>query len=318
MKKENMNKKDYGDLLKSVTEHFLAEINSYIKEETSREKYSVDKFNFDDVLYSDGYFIFPHGTNSVINFHIREVPGWLFGIWWNEPQKHEKTKESSAEWIDVEGIIFTQYEDTIDKFKPSRSEIQHSIIVRKYLHPNEEEDLPELACSVVGVVEMLMFLRNEPALAFCRDYKGWDYNAEYHTRAEAKREFEDYKKWHKNKSEQTQILDNRMLDKIKSLFSEELEKGFAFIHDQGENWSPRYEVIVDKGKFPQFKNLENGPYNLSELYYKSDIKAFEKEAKSCEKVSYKYKFFWINPVSDCAYLMDTRRFNKFKKSCEEE
>lgn len=316
MKKENMNKKDYGDFLKLATEHFLAEINSYIKEETCWKKYSVDKFNFDDVLYGDGYFIFSYGTNSVINFHIREIPGWLFGIWWDGPRKREETKESSDECIEVMGTIFTQYEDSIDKFKPSRSVIQHSICFRKYLHPNEEEDRPEFVCPVDDVVEMLMFLHNEPALAFCRDYKGWNYNTEYHTRAEAKRAFEGYKKWHKNKSEQTEILNNRMLDKIRGLFSEELEKGFAFINDRGENWSPRYEVTVNKDRFPELKSLENGLYDLSELYDKRDIKTFDEEAKSCEKISQKYKFWWFNPVSDCVSLVDTRRFNKFKKSCE--
>lgn len=316
MKMEKMNKKGYGDLLKLATERFLTEINSYIKEETSWRKYSVEKFNFDDVLYGDGYFIFSYGTNSVIQFHIREIPGWLFGIWWDEPQKREETEETSDECIEVMGTIFTQYEDSIDKFKPSRSAIQRPICVRKYLYPNEEEYRPEFVCSVDDVVGMLMFLHNEPALAFCRDYMGWNYNIEYHTRAEAKREFEKYKKWHKNKSEQEETLNNRMLDKIKSLFSEEIEKGFAFILDHGKNWSPRYETIVNKDKFSEFKSLEYGSYGLSELYDKRDIKGFEKEAKSCEKVSNKYEFLWFNPVSDCVLLTDTRRFNKFKKLSE--
>ena len=61
-----------------------------------------------DVKYENGYFIFEHGKDMVIHFHIKELKGWLFGIWW-----------------DVGGELkydfFGQFEREINKFKPSAS-----------------------------------------------------------------------------------------------------------------------------------------------------------------------------------------------------
>ena len=39
-------------------------------------------YSIEDIEYLDGYFIFGFGTNSVVHFHIKECPGWKFGIWW--------------------------------------------------------------------------------------------------------------------------------------------------------------------------------------------------------------------------------------------
>ena len=52
---------------------------------------------------------------------------------------------------------------------------------RKYKDENGEYT----DCSVFAAEEMLEFIHNEPDLAFCRAYCGWDYNREYHTREEA-------------------------------------------------------------------------------------------------------------------------------------
>lgn len=38
-------------------------------------------YSIEDIEYLDGYFLFGFGTNSVIHFHIKECPGWKFGIW---------------------------------------------------------------------------------------------------------------------------------------------------------------------------------------------------------------------------------------------
>ena len=64
-----------------------------------------------DVRWLDGYFIFEMGEDAVVHFRIKELKGWLFGIWFGQN-------------IDPENYIdrlFWQYEKDIDKFKPTRS-----------------------------------------------------------------------------------------------------------------------------------------------------------------------------------------------------
>ena len=89
-----------------------------------RIKKEVDiDLHFEDVNFGDGYFIFGYGTNSTVNFHIKEAPGWLGGIWWfpieTEETKDKKKKEYVKDRINC--VIFFQYEDEIDKFKPTAS-----------------------------------------------------------------------------------------------------------------------------------------------------------------------------------------------------
>lgn len=55
--------------------------------------------------YLDGYFIFDFDKSSVCHFNIKELPGWLFGIWLGD----NKNQYS----------IFGEPEEYIDKFKPS-------------------------------------------------------------------------------------------------------------------------------------------------------------------------------------------------------
>ncbi len=61
-----------------------------------------------DVQFGNGYFIFEHGKDMVVHFHIKELKGWKFGLWWN--LDGEKSFD-----------FFTQYERDIDKFKPAAS-----------------------------------------------------------------------------------------------------------------------------------------------------------------------------------------------------
>jgi len=65
-------------------------------------------FNPIGINFRDDYFIFDHGEDKVVHFHINELKGWKFGIWWNI---------DGEEQFD----FFTQYEANIDKFKPSAS-----------------------------------------------------------------------------------------------------------------------------------------------------------------------------------------------------
>lgn len=298
--------KGFGPLFKEATEKLFECINQEIVDYWRQP--SIKSFTFEDIEYTDGYFIFAYGENSVVHFHIKELPGWLFGIWWHEPTS-DKTSDGDN-FLKLSGTLFTQYEKNIDKFKPSRSELQCEIKIN-YL-PNGK-----FAIDTWSIIDLLLFMYKEPALAFCRDYCGWDYNQEYHSRAEAERKLKHYLIWQENKDTYNKICDDRMIAKVRELFADELKNGTAILNDAGANWSPRYEIFLKKDAFEGFKDMKPGLYGFSDILHKQYIKIFTKEEKECKKISNKYKFYWMNPVSNCVYLADTQVFNKLKRQNKE-
>lgn len=107
------------------------------------EALEANGFHITDIEFGNGYFIFDHGKDMVIHFHIKELKGWKFGIWW-----------------DVDGEkkfdFFTQYERDIDKFKPSASSIK--------LERRELNDW-----SMKDVVQICRFIKKHPYRAWALD-----------------------------------------------------------------------------------------------------------------------------------------------------
>lgn len=153
-------------------------------------------FHLTGIDLHDSYFIFYYGTNSIVHYRLKECPGWLFGVWWDEPT------EGSTH---LTGTWFTQYEETIDKFKPSRSEITASIDV----------DVVTETVST-AYLEQTAFIRDEPMRAFARDYCGYDVVS----REEAEREFTQYK-WRRDRRKQ---LQEEFVRKTLHVFREHFDK----------------------------------------------------------------------------------------------
>lgn len=247
---------------------------------------------FEDIEYLDGYYIFGYGTNTVVHFHIKECPGWLFGIWWTLPDKKSGKKY-------VSGELFTQYEETIDKFKPSRSEIQTTINA----YPDDEEP----SCSVWDAVRMINFIREEPYLAFCRDYYGWNYNFQYHTREEAKAMYDKWREWLDNKNRISVELDKKVLDfvqeKIVPLFSE------SKIVDCGEGWSPRYDL---QAPFNKNNGIVDEPgtyswFDKDDSEGKAIMDEFNALLDEGKHLSDQYEFFWFQPIHDSITFYDEQK-----------
>lgn len=248
-------------------------------------------FHFEDVEYLDGYFVFGRGTNSVVHFHVKECPGWLFGIWWKPP------KENTADAKYIDGEFFTQFEETIDKFKPSRSEIHAEFTA----YPYAEREW----CVCDYIKDILSFIKNEPHLAFCRDYYSWDYNVEFHSREEAKERYEKFRVREESKVKYTKIFNERILNfvrtKILPCFND------AEIYDQGENISPRYDV---RASYQKNQHLVDEP-GLYALFEDDDEKgkALMDELKQIEKECYDFadenEFSWWSPISHCIFFYET-------------
>lgn len=273
---EERDKAGYAQRLKDATELFFKETNEIF------EWWNEPQVHFTDIEYLDGYFVFGFGTNTVIHFHIEECPGWIFAIWWSIPDNINGLADT------IHGQFFTQYEATVDKFKPSRSAICCDISAK---FSNGEN-----SCDCWSAHDAIRFIQAEPALAFCRDYCGWDYNVKYHTREEAEKQFSEYKVFAENKAKYTEICNNKVLTFVQ-------EKILPTLNDakicRDEGWSPEYHIVAplesnthfadEPERYDLFADDEDGKKLAAE--YDSII-------KECDAISDKYGFFWSNPVAD--------------------
>lgn len=179
--------------------------------------------DFYDLEFFDGYFIFYRGSSKVAQFKIKQAPGWLFGIWWDDNISEDYNN----------GELFAQYEENIDKFKPSRSAFCVSCIGPTKQIPNAEE---------TDYTDMVKFIIKEPYLAFYRDYNGVDYNRKYITRKEAKKV---YIKW-RNEAAQEKKNKDKLNHKVYSLLRCHI-KDFK-LKDNGEDCYPRYTIYLSNTK----------------------------------------------------------------------
>lgn len=276
--KKALKKKDqlgYADKFKKATEAFIEQINE-------EQDFKDNPIHVEDLCFQDGYFINAHGTNSVVRFHIKECQGWLFGIWWNFPDP--KAKHSR-----IDGTFFAQYEECINKFKPSESAIQ--CLISAFFDEKIFMDIYE-------AIKSISFIKNEPYLAFCRHYHGWNYNLKYHTRSEARRKYESYRAWKDRKTKYTKEFDDKVLDFVKTRVMPAFNG--AEIQDNGENCSPRYEIIAP---FEKNKDLVDNPGCYA--WFSNDgkdgtqiVKEFAKILDECDKIAIKYSFIWYSPIDN--------------------
>lgn len=259
---DEKDKKGFADLYKSAAELFF-------------KQHEAAGFHPIDIEYLSGYYIFGFGTNSVVHYSLEECPGWRFGLWFGEPDLEHNI--ISARW-------FAQYEDTIDKFKPSASTFCESICL--YGDEERERNLDW------RVDAQINFIRNEPDLAFCRDYCGWDYNTEYHTREEAHDRFLEWQKREIMEERGTQECVRKIVEVFAKYIPEKFMDACAVI-DRGECISPRYKFGYYDPDF-NFGDEENpdctgAVYDCSNVFTElfgltqEDVDKMEREFKAIEK-----------------------------------
>jgi hypothetical protein len=258
----------------------------------------------EDVEYLDGYFIFGRGTNSVVHFHIKETPGWKYGIWWEPVSKSEDVSGEAHEEYHTDRLhckIFAQYEEEIDKFKPSASIVE------------EEFDLyfaSPTANRLWAFASDIKFIHDEPYLAFYREMHYTDFNREYVSRAKAKGYFERHFKEKKLAAETNALNDKEILSTLYNILKEDIDDGVCFIYDRGDNWTPRYEIVIKNTL-----EVEDGCYELFDLFEEADAKAirklWEQTIKNCEKRAKKAGCYWYNRCCyDSAILLSADDYDK--------
>lgn len=302
---EKEDKKGFADVYKQATESLFLQLKDALG------KNGID-IHFEDVEYLDGYFIFAYGTNSVVHFHIKEAPGWKFGIWWT-PIKSKNKKGGYMATYRKDRLaceFFFQYEEEIDKFKPSASTYQHSFEFSLGVKRDKPDYLDWL-----NLYKDIEFLIKEPYLAFYKEMHYTNFNHEHVSRAKAKRYWDRHRKEKAEEKAANKENAKEMFEAVKKIVSEIAEEGKCFIVDYGTSIDPRYEIAV-KNEGEDGKPFgEEGTYDIAEFDWageKADA-IWKKADKSCAKRS-KYAYLF-NPFSRYCALLDPKRYDEaFKKA----
>lgn len=202
-----------------------------------------------DKQFGNCYFIVESKEpDTICHFHIKELPGYLFGIWniCRYDTIQYEVENNLSLWSDnlhisskSELIFFTQYEKEIDKFKPSRSGMVTGLRRITYKEDNKlitEWDIDEL----------------EVVLKYMKKHKYKSYVNIYNENKFVYRELSGitcFKIYYKDKWNRfiTNIKDTLKL-KIQIYKSKKLIKKlkdvYYYILDYGENCYPRIHIIV--------------------------------------------------------------------------
>lgn len=267
----------FADIFKDATHGFFKIISSRLGE---------DNVNFTptDVSFGDGYFIFSMGTNSVVHFHVEEAPGWLFGLWWaSQEDKTNETEEKVYYRDRIEFDFFAQYEDEIDKFKPTASMWAKSGI---YWLEKEDNDWDLLDCA-----NIVKFIIEHPYLAWYRDMHYTNFNYEHIPEDFAEREYRRYVLKKEEEKRIKMINDQAMIDALKYVAGPMLEDGTAIILDSGANCSPRYELCILNKEDPE----KDGVYYLWDSEDNEAIKDkayFDKVKQECKQRAHLADVYW--------------------------
>lgn len=248
--RKKMDKMGFGEVYKVITEQFINEDCAYTKSNCAffTQNYNLNSITITDVNMGDSYFVFSHGSNSIIEFKIKECPNWQFAIWWSpgltlaqQSKKNFKPKLTNVNYIT--GSFFAQYIPAIDKFKPSRS--QYCVEIRYNLRDDEGNLLPKPEFSwSQDHLRMVGFIHAHPALAFYRQWHGVDFNYELVTEAEAEKELAEYIKGEVEFAQAKEDFTREVLDYYKEVFLPALGIEEYRIVDRGDCVSPRYEIYT--------------------------------------------------------------------------
>lgn len=202
-----------------------------------------------DEQFGNCYFIVESKEpDTICHFHIKELPGYLFGIWniCRYDTIQYEIKNNLSLWSDnlhisskSELIFFTQYEKEIDKFKPSRSGMVTGL--RRITYKEDDKLITEWDIDELEAV--LNYMKKHKYKAYVNIYNENKFvYKEYSS-------FKCFRSYYKHKWNRfTTNIKNNLKLKIQIYKSKKLVKRlkdvYYYILDYGKNCYPRIHIIV--------------------------------------------------------------------------
>lgn len=268
-----------------------------------------------DEQYGNCYFIVESKEpDTICHFHIKELPGYLFGIWniCRYDTIQYEVENNLSLWSDnlhisskSELIFFTQYEKEVDKFKPSRSGMVTGLRRITY----EEDDKLITEWDIDELEAVLNYMKKHKYKAYVNIYNENKFvYKEYSS-------FKCFKIYYRDKwSRFTTNIKNNLKLKIQIYKSKKLVRRlkdvYYYILDYGENCYPRIHIIVRRK--PNI-NIDTFIDNINTLqkfdYDNTDISVFWMDMDISERLNKKER------IEDKDLL---KRFNDIRSNLIEE
>lgn len=285
------NKKETAEEFKRVNERIL-------------EKFRSRGLTIDHYDIGNGYFIFNHGENSVMNFKLKEAPQWKFGVWLTKfKERKPRDERSSGDYINIQ--IFAQNELWIDKFKPTNSYFCEELNVywgktydekNKVYVPNEvlTDEKIDTELWDFQLIDSFALLWNDNNLAFYLHMEKESLDRKYITRREADKYMKNFLKKEKRekafnnkaiKATTKKILKYAKKNKIKDI--KIIDKN---ANDSGWKVSPAFDVVVTLDPIQFVLKSEKFNKELRDLIKKTDAVWDKKGRKKKEAIYYCSEF----------------------------
>ena len=268
-----------------------------------------------DTQYGNCYFIVESKEpDTICHFHIKELPGYLFGIWniCRYDTIQYEVENNLSLWSDnlhisskSQLIFFTQYEKEIDKFKPSRSGMVTGLKRITYKKNNKlaiEWDIDEL----------------ELVLSYMKKHKYKAYVNIYNENKFVYKEYSSFKcfrSYYKHKWNRfTTNIKNNLKLKIQIYKSKKLVRRlkdvYYYILNYRENCYPRIHIIVRRKPDIDIDTFIDNINMLQKFDYdNTDISVFWMDMDISEKMNKKER------IEDKDLL---KRFNDIQNNLIEE
>lgn len=268
-----------------------------------------------DKQFGNCYFIIESKEpDTICHFHIKELPGYLFGIWnicRYDTIKYELENNLTL-WSDnlhinskSELIFFTQYEKEMDKFKPSRSGMVTGL--RRITYKEDDKLITEWDIDELEVV--LNYMKKHKYKAYVNIYNENKFvYKEYSS-------FKCFRIYYRHKWDRfTTNIKNNLKLKIQIYKSKKLvrrlEDVYYYILDYGENCYPRIHIIVRRKPDIDIDTFIDNINMLQKFDYDNiDISVFWMDMDISEKLNKKEK------IEDKDLL---KRFNDIQNNLIEE
>lgn len=214
-----------------------------------------------DIEYLDTYFIFQGNPNSVIHFKLKGLwKRWKFGMW---VRSDYLFLDDSDKFPCIS--IFCQHENTIDKFKPSRSDICVEIKCKEF-----KEWLNGGWSSAINfkIKETLNWVKLHPFLSFVGSVPS-DYSVYPDNVSKSNSVIRCFKSYYREDLERYRetiklpILTIYASEKIKRFKKYDIVKD-AFIRSFGSGWvvNPRITVEVEFKEDASLDDIEKLVFKL--------------------------------------------------------
>ena len=217
-------------------------------------------YHIKDKKFGNCYFLFEGDDNSICHFHIKEIPGFLFGLW-NTCRfdtikyqiKHNGIGHTWADSLDIsplsEIVFFTQYERDLDKFKPSRSGFVTGLYREVWEEGPDSEHIKIVEdWRDFELQKILEFMKKHPIRS--AEYAGAELKYIWEdSRSGFNIFFQWVKDWYYHwKYELKYWISCKVHKLVTKHFVRSLKSFQYIVEDRGSSWTPRLSIYMRRNK----------------------------------------------------------------------